>query len=207
MVEKRPLSHKQEMFCQQYIKHFNATKAAAEAGYSKASAYVAGSRNLRIQKVADRIDELQGKLIDRTEANADILTTPSELIEGYTRDLRFDPRKLYDDDGNALPITELPDDIAMSLLSFDMDEQTLEGPRGGGKQLILRKYKYKFPNKNTVRDSVSKMLGLTNGNKDIVRTLLEAIGMVQVNVQNNTNTYNMAVSDTLRRAIESGQNK
>jgi hypothetical protein len=52
-----------------------------------------------------------------------------------------------------------------------------------------------------VRDSIARLMGLTNGNADVIRTLLEALGMIQINVQNNIYN-NLTVSDNLKRAID-----
>jgi hypothetical protein len=125
------------------------------------------------------------------------MATPSELIEGYTRDLRFDPRRLFNENNELLPIPDLPEDIALSLVSFNLTEDLI----GDDSQEVLRrKINYKFPNKNQVRDSMAKLLGLTNGNADVIKAIMEAVGLIAVNVQNNN--YNIQVTDALRRAIE-----
>ena len=41
------LSHKQEMFCREYLLDLNATQAAIRAGYSKNTAYSIGHENLK----------------------------------------------------------------------------------------------------------------------------------------------------------------
>ena len=52
------LKEKQEKFCQNYILHKNATRAAKDAGYSEISAHNTGSRLLQDPAVQERLDEL-----------------------------------------------------------------------------------------------------------------------------------------------------
>tara|TARA_R110000765_G_scaffold50413_1_gene102511 strand:- start:142 stop:615 length:474 start_codon:yes stop_codon:yes gene_type:complete len=52
------LKEKQEKFCQNYILHKNATRAAKDAGYSDISAHNTGSRLLQDSLVQERLEEL-----------------------------------------------------------------------------------------------------------------------------------------------------
>ena len=52
------LKEKQEKFCQNYILHKNATRAAKDAGYSEISTHNTGSRLLQDPAVQERLDEL-----------------------------------------------------------------------------------------------------------------------------------------------------
>ncbi|RZJ88705.1 MAG: terminase small subunit [Chryseobacterium sp.] len=56
--EVKVLTVKEERFCQEYIKDFNATKAAERAKYSKTSARQIGSENLSKPYIKNRIAEL-----------------------------------------------------------------------------------------------------------------------------------------------------
>ena len=56
------LNEKQEKFCQAYILHRNATRAATAAGYSEASAHNQGYRLLQDEKVQERIEELTNEI-------------------------------------------------------------------------------------------------------------------------------------------------
>ena len=56
------LNEKQERFAQSYILHRNATEAAKTAGYAEKSAYNQGYRNLQIEEIRDRIEELENNL-------------------------------------------------------------------------------------------------------------------------------------------------
>ena len=56
------LKEKQEKFCQNYILHNNATRAAKDAGYSEASAYNQGYRLLQETAIKERIEELRNEM-------------------------------------------------------------------------------------------------------------------------------------------------
>jgi hypothetical protein len=56
------LNEKQEKFCQAYILHRNATRAATAAGYSETSAYNQGYRLLQEERVKERIEELTNEI-------------------------------------------------------------------------------------------------------------------------------------------------
>lgn len=56
------LKEKQEKFCQAYILHRNATRAAVAAGYSEASAHNQGYRLLQDDKIQERIEELTNEI-------------------------------------------------------------------------------------------------------------------------------------------------
>lgn len=59
------LNAKQQAFIQEYLKDFNATKAAIRAGYSEQTAYSQGQRLLKNVEVNKKIEEEMGKLRER----------------------------------------------------------------------------------------------------------------------------------------------
>ncbi len=64
----KSMTLKQLNFVRQYLIHFNATRAALEAGYAKKSAFSIGSDNLRVPKIAEAISlglENSGLSLDR----------------------------------------------------------------------------------------------------------------------------------------------
>jgi len=58
------LTDKQEQFCLEYATHFNATRAAINAGYSEDSARQQGSRLLTNDDIRDRVIELSNATAD-----------------------------------------------------------------------------------------------------------------------------------------------
>jgi len=58
------MTTKQEQFCLEYLKDFNATQAAIRAGYSPKTAVVTGHENLRKPDIKKKIDQLMSELIE-----------------------------------------------------------------------------------------------------------------------------------------------
>jgi uncharacterized protein (UPF0335 family) len=59
---KGELSEQQEIFCQKYALHGNASGSAKEAGYSSTSAKVTGHKLLQMPKVLERIEQLRNEM-------------------------------------------------------------------------------------------------------------------------------------------------
>ena len=70
------LKEKQEKFCQNYILHNNATRAAKDAGYSEASAYNQGYRLLQETSIQERIEELRNEM----STDIDVITEIEKTI-------------------------------------------------------------------------------------------------------------------------------
>ena len=68
---KKPLTAKQERFCQEYLKCLNATRAAIKSGYSAANADKIGSNLVRKSRVTARLKELQAARSRRYEISAE----------------------------------------------------------------------------------------------------------------------------------------
>ena len=69
---KGELSEQQEIFCQKYALHGNASGSAKEAGYSSTSAKVTGHKLLQMPKVLERIEELQGEMTTSYDVIAEV---------------------------------------------------------------------------------------------------------------------------------------
>lgn len=74
------LTGKQEKFCLEYLKDFNASRAALEAGYSKNSYRATGNENLQKPEIRKRIAQLT------KEANKE---DPKEVIKKCIRELEM----------------------------------------------------------------------------------------------------------------------
>lgn len=79
MGRKEKLTAKQENFCYEWFKDYNATQAAIRSGYSKKSAKVIGSENLTKPDIQARIKEIREELIK----NAGI--TPAMILAEYAK--------------------------------------------------------------------------------------------------------------------------
>ncbi|MEL7586640.1 MAG: terminase small subunit [Prolixibacteraceae bacterium] len=64
------LTAKQERFCYEYCIDFNATRAAAAAGYSKKTAFTIGCENLKKPYIKTRIEEMQKNLAETAGLSA-----------------------------------------------------------------------------------------------------------------------------------------
>jgi len=80
------LTEKQELFCQEYVKDFNATRAYMRAGFSinYGSASVESCRMLGKPNIKKRLDELRKELKER---NSDLV---NQIVERYRR-IAFTP--------------------------------------------------------------------------------------------------------------------
>ena len=65
------LTDKQKFFCKEYIKDFNATRAAKASGYSEKTAGRIGGDNVQKVEIQKEIKRLMKKRIGRTEISAD----------------------------------------------------------------------------------------------------------------------------------------
>ena len=58
------LNNKQIQFCHEYLKDFNATKAALRSGYSERSAGSIGAENLKKPEIRDEISRLSASIFN-----------------------------------------------------------------------------------------------------------------------------------------------
>jgi phage terminase small subunit len=192
---KSGLTPKQEIFAYEYVTNgHRASLAAVKAGYKTRPSTIA-YQNLQLDYVQKHIKKLEKKFRREAQARGDI-SDAREIMEGYTRDIRFDPRKLYDENKEIMEVPDLDDDTALSLVGIEVTDKFDETGT-----VVDRRTKYKFPDKNKVRDSLGQLLGLKNGNADVIKEIMEAIGMITVNVQNNYNQTNILKTDALKKAI------
>ena len=84
------ITHRQELFIQEYIKTGNATNSAIKAGYSKRTAKSIGQRLLTFVNIKKRIEELSQKI-----ANNNIMTA-KERQEYLTKLINSDDVKVSD---------------------------------------------------------------------------------------------------------------
>ncbi len=149
----KKLTAKQEKFVTEYLVDLNATQAAIRAGYKQRAAYATGHENLKKPEIIKALEKERKRL-----SKLPNIASPEEVLEGYTRDTRFDPRKLYDADGNLKPVVELDDDTALALSGLEIEDHVLSS--GENEVVLKRKYKYKLPDKKGNRDSLGKHYGM-----------------------------------------------
>jgi phage terminase small subunit len=103
------LNNKQQAFCREYIRDFNATRAAIAVGYSPKTASVIGSENLVKPNIAAEIKRL---IAEKIMGQDEVKTRLADIARGDMADF-FDitPQgwniRLIDDNGKAIPQTKL----------------------------------------------------------------------------------------------------
>jgi phage terminase small subunit len=103
-------------------------------------------------KVAQRIEELTNELRLRN------MVTVERVVTEYAKLGFFDPRKLFNEDGKPLDISELDDDTAAALAGLDVQE-VYEGT-GDNREFVGYVKKYKLADKKSALDSMAKYLGM-----------------------------------------------
>lgn len=150
---------KQAAFVREYLIDGNATQAAIRAGYSEKTAYNIGAENLKKPQIAKLIAEKQVNLQkEHEERVGGMALTKDRVALEIARLAFFDPRKMFDAEGNPKPITELDDDTAAAIGGLEVMEQF----EGSGKDRVFVGYlkKYKISDKNSALDKAAKHLGM-----------------------------------------------
>lgn len=149
--DKRPLTEKQELFCQEYLIDFNASRAARAAGYSEGSDYAIGWENLRKPEIQARISTLRQNTADSLNI------TRERIAQEYSRIAFFDIRKIYDENGNLASVDKFGDDEAAAVAGMESLEQ-FDG-FGQDRTSIGYLKKVKIWDKRAALDSLVKLMG------------------------------------------------
>lgn len=114
------LNHRQEAFCVAYVTNgFNATQAYMAAGYGTTNPDVAkscASQLLAKPNVTRRIATLMSPGLKANKI------TLENVLAQISAIANFDKRKLYDADGNRIPIHLLDDETAAALSHFTKED-------------------------------------------------------------------------------------
>ncbi len=118
------LTNKQEIFISEYLKSWNATKAAIAAGYSERTAYSIGSELLKKPEIASHVRE-------RIEANA---MTANEVLGRLAAHARGDIMDLVDphtftldwDKAKERGATNLVKKVKQTIINNEKTEQQTE---------------------------------------------------------------------------------
>lgn len=143
------LTPKQSRFVEEYLIDLNATQAAIRAGYSVKTAKSIGQRLLTFVDVQKAIQGAQKKLSERTKI------TQERVLQEYARIAFLDPRKLFDEHGELLPITSLDAEVAAAIGGLDVVIS-----RTGDKSTTEETKKIKLIDKKGALDSIAKHLGM-----------------------------------------------
>lgn len=113
---ERDLTPKQDLFCLEYLKDYNATQAAIRAKYSPKTAYKIGSENLRKPQIIKRIDFYKKQSMVNAEVKIQGIVNELKAL-GYS-DLTdvFKTNKEY---VTLAELKELPPHVRRSIKSFE----------------------------------------------------------------------------------------
>ena len=158
MKSKINLTDKQELFCQEYLIDFNGTRSAIAAKYSEKTAARMASENLQKPDIQARLKELMQARAERTQITQD------RILEELAYIAFFDIRKLFDDNGNLIPVTQLDEQTARALAAVEVSNEKTS--RHGDE--ITREYlkKIKSLDKKSALELLGKHLGMF---ADIIR--------------------------------------
>lgn len=142
------MTPKQARWYGEYIKDFNGTRAARAIGVPEKSAAVFAARMLRNDKVAAAVDAWRKRQCEKQEITAERIL--QELMKLAT----YDPGRLYDKDGQRIPVHELDDWTRAAVASVE-DEVT-----EGAAFVTTRKQKIRMADKGSNLERLGKHLGL-----------------------------------------------
>lgn len=114
---------KQRRFCDEYLLDNNGTAAAIRAGYSAAGARAVSSRMLTFGYIKEYLAEKQAI----TAKNLDI--TRESVMRVLYNLVNFDPRRLFDANGNLKPVAEIDNESIMAIAGIEICEDTTK-PKG-----------------------------------------------------------------------------
>ncbi|SFV40553.1 terminase small subunit [Ligilactobacillus acidipiscis] len=160
------LTAKQQKFVNEYVKSGNATQSAIKAGYSKRTAAMAGSENLRKPYMKDAIDKRMQKMEDAKIAKAE------EVLQLYSRILRGEEsEKSAVATPKGVEVVETPADLKTRLSAGKelmkrypaMDPMTAEQIRKLKADADLTELKAKREADGDVQDNIIMNFNRTDG--------------------------------------------
>jgi phage terminase small subunit len=115
-ASEESLTPRQQTFVGEYLISLNATEAAIKAGYSRRSAHVTASRLMKACHVRDAIARGRAEAAIRAAITADI------VIEQLCKIAFADVRQFFRPDGSLKAVSELDEDTAAAIASFEIGE-------------------------------------------------------------------------------------
>jgi phage terminase small subunit len=110
------LNDRQELFCHEYLKDRNATRAYIRAGYSEATAEACAPRLLGNAWIRARVNELIKEQLDKMKIEINFVIR--QLLNSATIDIA----DAYDENGNLKPISEMPEPLRLAIISVETEE-------------------------------------------------------------------------------------
>lgn len=146
---------KHEHFAHLVAKGANATDAYIQAGFSANGAKQSASRLLTKADICARIAEIKAN-ISAMATEKSGLSLANVLLELRAL-VHADPRQVFSENGDLLPVKEWPDEVAAMISSIEI-EALFDG-QGKERKQIGETKKVKFWDKNSAIEKAMKHLG------------------------------------------------
>ena len=143
-----------DSFAREYLKDFNATKAAVRTGYSPKTAGSQGHRLLKSPAVRQALDEATAATVKERELRVE------RVIEALAIIAFADPRDFFDHRCRLLPIGQIRKNARRALASFKVRKFRSTGCRRHGKKHVGRRYMLRFDNKIKALTMLARYLGM-----------------------------------------------
>ncbi len=150
--KKRRATPMRDRFVVEYLKDFNATRAAIRAGYSPKTAASQGQRLLKSATVGKAISRAEAKLLSKAHAWVESIMKKAATIAF------MDPGQLVDNKGALLPIEQMPVDARRGLTRLKVIN--LFESNKANKTRIGRRCKLSFTSKIAALRLLGKYLGM-----------------------------------------------
>lgn len=121
-LDEYGLTRQQRIFADEFIITGNKKQSAIKAGVKARSAATIGGRLFNNVDVLTYIQQRKGQVVKKIED--DYGTTINDLIRELAAIARFDPRKMYDENGVLIPIHKLDEMTARGIAGFEVREVT-----------------------------------------------------------------------------------
>lgn len=119
-MRSRPLTHKQRLFLEHYLEHGVALEAYRHA-YNCTNMKSDSALRMRAAEVLHK-PAVQAALVEHQEARLRRLELSVDRVDQEVAKLAFfDPRRMLDDQGVPLPLSELDDIEAAAIESFEVE--------------------------------------------------------------------------------------
>lgn len=115
-AKSNDLTLKEQVFCREYIKDENGTRAAKAASYAAKTAAVTASKLLKKPNIQKELANLAEKLLSELEI------TDKAILQGIAELAFFDIRKFFTTDGKLVPVHELDLQTANALKGCDVEK-------------------------------------------------------------------------------------
>ena len=151
-MPKDKLTPKQKKFCDEYLKLWNATQAAKNAGYREKTAYRTGADNLKVPHILDYINARQEQIASKDIADIE------EIMKYLTDVMRGKIKDQFDLDASLSERTK----AAQELLKRNVDDRKMN--------LELAKLEAQFKDNGSDEDAKDNFMDALNSTASEVWT-------------------------------------